>query len=107
MQKELSQTSKAADLRDFQNEDRQISTRSKNDKLLLSNRLGRYNRRIQLTEEDVRSNRSQKSEYDYGSKRKFIDVLRNSKKGNHNPNNLNQLYYMGKREAKDALPAIM
>ena len=47
---------------------------------LLAKRLGRHNKRIQLVhEEDLRSNRSVRSEFDYENKKKFLDVLSNAK----------------------------
>ena len=75
-------TSRVADMNDFTNENRggeqshpnmTSAEQFEHGKTLLNNRAGRDTESRKM-EEDLRSLRS---EYDYGSKRKFVDVLGN------------------------------
>lgn len=76
----VSHASKAADLRDFQDDERrQTKAQFEHGKTLLSNRGGLDNDSRKV-EEDLRSLRS---EYDYGSKKKFVDVLGNVTTNSH------------------------
>ena len=96
MQRDLvSHASKAADLRDFK-DDENLQT-----KATLNSLKGRENESKQR-EDDLRSNRSLKSEFDYESKRKFVDIL--GKTAGSELNRLRRDHDLRKSD-KDSLPA--
>ena len=75
MQRDLvSHASKIADLRDFKDDENQQTKATFNNGKTLSSIRGRENESKQK-EDDLKSNRSLRSEFDYESKKKFVDIL--------------------------------